>query len=127
MKILLDTNFILTCVKEKIDFERIANELIDEEIEWIVPQEVLNELGNLKDNLANKKKDRDSAKVSFEVLQGVNPKVVDLGGNNPNIDIRIVNYILDKPIVLATLDKGLKQRVKNRILTVRAGKKLEII
>jgi len=44
MRILLDTNFILTCAKEKIDFPSLADEIIDEKIEWVVPQDVLNEL-----------------------------------------------------------------------------------
>ena len=127
MEILLDTNFILTCVKEKIDFVSLADELIDEEIKWVVPQEVLNELGNIKDNPKVKGADKDAAKFSFEILQKLEPEIVELGGKNPNVDIRIVNYILDKPIVLATMDKGLKSRVNNKILTVRAGKKLGIV
>ena len=49
MKILLDTNFILTTMKQKIDFPNLADQLFTEKIEWIVPQQVLNELGNLKD------------------------------------------------------------------------------
>lgn len=127
MDILLDTNFILTCTKQNIDFDSLANNITDEEIKWIVPQEVLNELGNLKDGPHTKKSDKDFAKLSFEILQTINPLIVELKGNNPNIDIKIVNYILDKPIVLATLDKGLKNRVKNRILTIRGKNNLEII
>jgi len=127
MEILLDTNFILTCVKQKIDFANLADELFDEKIDWTVPQEVLNELGCIKDNPHVKRVDKESAKLSFEVLQMLNPVIVELKGKNPNIDIRIVNYILDKPIILATLDKELKGRVKNKILTIRGKKGLEII
>ena len=32
MKILIDTNFILTCMKQKIDFPNLAEELFDEKI-----------------------------------------------------------------------------------------------
>ena len=32
MKILLDTNFVLTAIKQKIDFDSSANELFDEVI-----------------------------------------------------------------------------------------------
>ena len=127
MKILLDTNFILTCVKQKIDFADVANELFDEPIEWIVPQEVLNELGNLKDKKNIKIKDKNAAKLSFEILQSINPEIIKLRGNNPNVDIKIVNYISGKQITLATLDKDLKDRVTNKILTIRNKKNLEII
>ena len=127
MEILLDTNFIVTCAKQKIDFPSIANKIIDEKIEWIVPQDVLNELGNLKDRTGIKTIDKKAAKLSFEILQNLNPRIVELSGKNPNVDIKIVNYILKKPIVLATLDKGLKERVDNQILTIRGKKSLELI
>ncbi len=126
MKILLDTNFILTCVKQKIDFVNLANELFDEKINWIVPQQVLNELGNLKDRAGMKREDKNAAELSFEILQTINPQIVNLG-RNPNVDIGIVNYILNTDIVLATLDRGLKNRINNRILTIRNFKTLEII
>ncbi|MCK4649677.1 hypothetical protein KAT36_00445 [Candidatus Pacearchaeota archaeon] len=127
MKILLDTNFILTCTKQKIDFPEITNQITTEPIEWLVPQDVLNELGVLKDRTGIKIKDRNAAKLSFEIIQNLNPKIIQLPGKNPNIDIKIVNYIIDKPIILATLDKNLKSRVKNKILTIRGKKNLQIV
>jgi rRNA-processing protein FCF1 len=114
-------------MKQKIDFPNLADELFDEEIEWIVPQEVLNELGTLKDRKGMKIKERNAAKISFEILEKINAKVVELGGKNPNVDIKIVNYILGGKIVLATLDRNLKERVTNKILTIRGKKMLEII
>jgi rRNA-processing protein FCF1 len=126
MEILLDTNFILTCTKQKVDFTEIAESIIDEGIKWIVPQQVLNELGNIKDRKESSGKDKDAAKLSFELLQQIAPEIVELK-KNPNVDIAIVNYILDTEIVLATLDKGLKDRIKNRILTIRGKKHLELI
>ncbi len=125
MKILIDTNFVLTAVKQKIDIEAVAAEIIDEEIQWIVPQQVLNELGSLKDAKGMKTTDKEAAALSFDVLQQINPEVVDLG-RNPNVDIGIVNYIMDKDIVLATLDRGLQDRVKNRLLVIRGKKFLEL-
>ena len=127
MKILLDTNFILTCVKQKLDIQEHTNQITSQPIEWLVPQDVLNELGNLKDRLGTKLIDRQAAKLSFDIIQTLNPKIIHLSSRNPNVDIKIVNYILDKPIVLATLDKNLKSRVKNKILTIRGKKRLEII
>ncbi|HDL02231.1 MAG TPA: hypothetical protein ENH20_00170 [Candidatus Pacearchaeota archaeon] len=127
MKILLDTNFIITCVKQKIDIQEATDQTTSQPIEWLVPQDVLNELRNLQDKKRTKETDKQSAKLSFEIIQNLNPKIINLPTKNPNIDIKIVNYILDKPIVLATLDKNLKSRVKNKILTIRGRKNLEII
>ena len=127
MKILLDTNFILTCAKQKIDFENLVHEMIDETIEWLVPQDVLNELGNLKDKVGTRTEDKLASEVSFKILQTLKPKILELPGKNPNIDIKIINYILGTDIVLATLDKGLKSKVDNEVLTIRGKKQLEII
>jgi rRNA-processing protein FCF1 len=127
MKILLDTNFIIATTKQKIDLETLGNKIITERIEWIIPQDVLNELGNLKDTPGTKTADRAAAELSFEIIRTLNPTIVELPGRNPNIDIKIVNYILGKPIVLATLDKNLKSRVTNKILTTRGKGKLELL
>ena len=126
VEIVLDTNFILTCVKQKIDFVDIAEQLINEKITWVAPQQVLDELGQLKDRDGMKRIDREAATLSFDILQGLNPLVVDLG-KNPNVDIGIVNYVLGTDKVVATLDKGLKDRIENKILTIRGKDWLEII
>ena len=127
MQVLIDTNFIIHIVKNKIDLVEEANRVIDQEINWIVPQQVLNELGSLKDTKGTKKVDKDAAKLSFEILQTLNPKIIELN-SNPNVDLAIVSYILDTDIVLATLDKGLKKRVpKNKVLTAKGRKTLELL
>ncbi len=129
MKILLDTNFIWTTAKQKIDFPSLANDIIDEDIEWIVPQEVLNELGNLKDRLGVKTLDKEAACLGFDLLCNITPKptIVDLKLKHQNIDLGIINYLIDKPIVLATMDKGMKRKLDNKILTIRGKKSLELI
>lgn len=126
MEILLDTNFILTCVKQKVDFANIIHDLTDENVKWIVPQQVLNELGCLKDQPGMKTVDKEAAALSFDILQMIKPKIVELG-RGPNVDIGIVNYIRGKNIVLATLDRGLKNRIDNKILSIKGIKSLQII
>jgi rRNA-processing protein FCF1 len=131
MKILLDTNFILTCAKRKIDFEEQTQGLVDEGIEWIVPQEVLNELGNLKDKEGMKGKDKEAAELAFEIVKKVNHCFVEniSKRDKGNVDIMIVNYLIKHDdIILATMDKNLKQRLPHRkFLTVRGDKNLEIV
>jgi rRNA-processing protein FCF1 len=128
MEIVLDTNFILTCAKQGIDFVSLTNKLIDEGIVWVVPQDVLNELGYLKDSSEIGYKDREAARLGFEILQAIDVQVIELKGKNPNVDIKIVNYLLDnKRAVLATLDKDLKKRVKNKILGIKGKSGLVLI
>ena len=127
MKILLDTNFILTCAKEKIDFPSLADEIIDQKISWIVPLDVVNELGALKDRVGMKVQDKNAAKLGFEMMQNLNTEIVQLPGKNPNVDIKIVNYIMGKDIVLASMDRDLKSRIDNKILTVRGKNNVELL
>jgi rRNA-processing protein FCF1 len=128
MDIVLDTNFILTCAKQGINFVSLANELIDEEIIWIIPQDVLNELGDIKDRECTNNNDRGAIELGFELIQSISPKIIELKGKNPNVDIKIVNYLLDnKKTILATLDKDLKKRVKNKILSIKGKKGLVLV
>ncbi len=127
MKILLDTNFILTCVKWNIDFDSRSNEIIDEDIEWIVPLEVLDELKFLKNRAGVRGANKESAGLGLDIVKNLGFKAIELGGKNPNVDMKIVDYINGKNIVLATMDKKLKSRVDNKILTIRGKNNLEIV
>ena len=110
-----------------MDFPSLADKIIDQKINWIIPQDVLNELGELKDRVGMKVHDKDAAKLSFEMLQGLNAEIVQLPSKNPNVDIKIVNYIMDKDIVLATMDKNLKSRIDNKVLTIRGKNGVELV
>tara|TARA_Y100000310_G_scaffold337740_1_gene425602 strand:+ start:15562 stop:15945 length:384 start_codon:yes stop_codon:yes gene_type:complete len=127
MKILLDTNFILTCVKRKIDFISLSEEIFDEPLYWMVPQDILNELMAIKNKLKIKILDKNSANLSLEILKKIDPEIIKLHSKNPNVDEKIIDYLKNKKIVLATMDKNLKKKVKNKILTIRGNKNLEII
>jgi len=117
---LLDTNFILTSIKQKIDF-----------FEWfklngfcvIIPREIINELKMLRDRKKNLL--ALEAKFAFKILKKNKFKVIDLEGDNA--DKLIVKYAKQHPdIIIATLDKEIKDKIKNKIVTIRQGKMLEI-
>jgi rRNA-processing protein FCF1 len=124
MEILLDTNFILTCVRQKIDFFRAGDEIIDEKIRWIVAEEVLKELRDLSRRKGGKIKDKQAAKLGAEIAE----KLKKIKLNNKNVDKGIVDYLSKhKKTVLATLDRELKKKISNKVLTIRAKKFLDII
>jgi len=131
MKILLDTNFILNCAKQKIDFVSLTNELFDEEIEWVIPLEVEKELELISKRKGEKTEDKKSAEISLEITKDFD-KIVLIGDNSiENVDTGIVEYAKqNKGIVVATLDKILKEKLQKypvKILTIRNLKSLEII
>ena len=125
MRVLLDTNFILSCTKQKIDFEDLAEHIFDEKIEWIVPREVLEELEKISKRKGERTRDKESAKISMEIISHLNPLIIEL--NSKNVDDGIVSYLNKNPCVLATLDKELKKRTSCRILTIRLKKYLELL
>lgn len=127
MKILLDTNFIITCAKQNIDFDAIMNGITSEEVEWIVPEEVLGELRGLQFGGKIKIKELNAVTIGIEIVTRLGVEVVKLSDTANDVDTKIVNYLHGKDIVLATLDKFLKSRVKNKILTIRGKKNLELI
>jgi len=125
MQIVLDTNFLLTCAKQKIDFVSIANEKIGEEIKWIVPNEVVLELKDLSSRAGLRGKDKDAAKLALALLDIAKPEFISV--RNKNVDEGIAQFIKGKDIVLATLDKKLKSRIGNRILAIKDMRDLELL
>jgi rRNA-processing protein FCF1 len=122
MEILLDTNFILTSTKQKLDFFSLANELFDENISWIIPKEVIEELKDLSKRKGEKERDKQAAKISLELLNKHKTKKVKLKGDT--VDEGLVNYSNKHEIILATLDKKLKSKAKSGTLTIRGKKNL---
>ena len=125
MKILLDTNFILTCVKQKVDFISLADKLFDESIEWLIPIEVLKELKELSKRKGMKIRDKEAAKLSLKIVKKIKSKKIKLGSKN--VDQGIVNYTKSHNVVLATLDRELKKHTNAKVLTIRRKKSLELI
>jgi len=115
----------LTCVKQKVDFFSIANEGAAEKIKWLIPFEVLAELKDLSTRKDVKGADKDAAKLSLEMVKLISPEIVSV--KNKNVDQGIIDYIKGKDTVLATLDKALKNKVKNKIMVIKDVKRVEII
>jgi len=110
-QILLDTNFILSCMKNKIDFFDYLN---TEGYNVIIPKQVINELEGLK---------KESA---LRLLEKNKFKMISLTGKI--VDNSIINYANKNPsIIIATLDKELQRKIKNRKMIIRGKKRLEII
>ena len=125
MRILLDTNFILTAVKQKIDFESLANGIFNEPLEWIVPLEVTKELEDISQRQGEKIPDKQAAQVALQIIEKYDE--VPLGTDTT--DNGIVRYAKSNKVIIATMDKALKNRFSNnqKILTIRGKNSLEII
>jgi rRNA-processing protein FCF1 len=123
-KVILDTNFILTSVKQKIDF---FEEIKFMGMKILIPEQVINELKIIV-NSKKKLHFREDAKLSLKLLEKESFKKIDLSKYGKNTDKGIKNFAeKNKDIIVATLDKELKNKIKNSKLVIREKKKLEII
>ena len=120
-EVLLDTNFILSCIRDNIDcFE----ELTFMGFRILVPKEVVKELKKIAESKKSLKF-RNDAELALRIIKKEVPKLVSVGGKY--VDSGIVNYLKENPeIVLATMDIALKRKLDNRRGVIRGKKKLEI-
>jgi len=115
-QVLLDTNFILSCVRKKIDFF--------EEIKLmgfgiLIPKEVIREIVKFKEK-------KPEADLALKILEKNNYKKIELAKGH--VDKKIINYAKENPeLIIATLDKEIKDKINNQKLIIRGNKKLEII
>ncbi|MBS3092433.1 hypothetical protein J4466_03370 [Candidatus Pacearchaeota archaeon] len=129
MKILLDTNFILTCTKQKIDlFSELKKEFGNTAI--IIPQQVLDELNKLLIKKSLNTTEKTAAKLSLDLIKKNLVFIIDI--KTKNVDLGVAKYLNsnnDESFYLATLDRNLKKRIKNqktKFLTIRNKKRIEI-
>jgi len=114
--VVLDTNFILNCAKQKIDFFEDIKLM---PLKILIPKQAIVEIKGIA-------KSKDEAKLALELLKNNQFKEIDL--KTKNVDQGIINLARkDKNIVVATLDKELKGKIKNPKLIIREKKRLEIV
>ena len=112
---LLDTNFILSCIRKKIDFfEEI--ELMGFKV--IIPKEVIREIKKFKDK-------KSEASLALKIIENNSHIEIELGRGY--VDKRIIDYAKENPsLIVATLDKEIKDKVKNQKLVIK-GNILEVV
>ena len=110
-QVLLDTSFILTAIKQRIDF---FEELEHRGFEIIIPEQVIREIHGLKSLLA------------LKIIKMNKFRQIDI--KQKEVDSGIIYYARSHPkTIIATLDDEIKRKIKNPKLVIRQKKKLEII
>ena len=121
-QVVLDTNFIMACIKRKIDF---FNEIKFMGYKVLIPKEVIKELKkiiNSKQKLHNK----ETAKIALKIIKLNKFKKIEL--KKKNVDNAIAEFAnSNKGIIVATLDKDLKNKIKGQKMIIRDKKKLEVV
>ncbi len=111
---ILDSSFIVMCIKQKIDF---FEDLKLRGFQIIIPKQVIAEIKRLKNK---------NAELALKILQKNKFKTVDLGKGH--VDKLIIRFAeKNKDAVIATLDREIKSKTKNHKLVIRSKNKLELI
>lgn len=124
MKIILDTNFLIYCAREKLDYAENISNLVNESYELVVPLQVINELEKLRNDKLKKVngKDKAAAGLALDLLEHYNVKKVNPPGKS--VDEAIIDLSLeDKKNIVATLDREMRQII-GRVILINKGKKL---
>jgi len=123
MKIILDTNFIIYCAKNKLDYVEGISELINEHCELVVPLQVINELKQLKNDKWKKVsgKDKTAIDLALQLLKVNNVKEVEIEGNS--VDEGMINLANEnKKNIVCTFDREMRKKLPRVILLNRKKK-----
>ncbi len=120
--VLLDTNFILSCVAQKIEFfEQIQS--MGHKI--IIPEEVIKEMKSI--STSNQAlRFRTAAKLSLMIIENETFIKIKLGTKDVDKGIKKLAEE-DNKLIIATLDRDIKKSNKNKNMVIRNKKTLEII
>jgi len=121
-KVILDTNFILSCIKQKIDF---FEDIKFKGLKILIPIQVIKELEFFSES-DKKLHFKEDAKIALKILKIKKFEKINLGKGK--VDDLIVNFAKENQgIIIATLDQELKNKLQNSKLVIRKKKILEII
>ncbi len=117
-QIILDTNFLVYCAKEKIDYAEELRMLVTGKYELATPDMVIKELEKIKEK-AKKYTDKQSANLALQLLKVNNVKIFK--GDGEYADKAIINA--SEGNIVATLDLGLTDYLERAII-IRGKRKL---
>jgi rRNA-processing protein FCF1 len=121
-QVLLDTNFIISCARQKIDF---FEEIPGMGLEILIPKQVFDEIKKLSKSRKSALV-REEADLALKILNKNKFTLIKLRRND--VDKAIKEFADEnKSVIIATLDKELKDKIQNQKMIIRGVKTLEII
>lgn len=120
---MLDTNFLVSAVKYRLDLRDALTSLFGA-FELIASERLIAELSALASSL---QKDAPHARVALAQLSKLPLKVVPTG--QPVDDWIVASAARDRSVIVATMDRKLRERLKDlkvRVLTIRGKKKISL-
>jgi len=116
MEVILDSNFIVSCVMKGIDF---ISQLEGKGFKILIPREVIQEIKDLRNKV--NRDEKMSIDVALELIDRKKVKKVGLGEG------RVDDWLVRKGkegVYIASLDKEIKRQVPNRVVILAS--KMEV-
>jgi len=121
MKVILDTNFLIYCAKEKLDYVEKIRDLLNEGYDLVVPVQVVEELERLKVK-TKKGRDKIACDLALQLLESNNVEKIEVEGKS--VDDGIINLAnKNSKNIVATLDREMRG-ILGRVILISRGKKL---
>jgi rRNA-processing protein FCF1 len=120
MQVILDSSFIISCIRERIDF---LSQLQEQGFTPVVPREVLQEMKDLRISNRSSREDRLAIDVAFTLLEKSKVKKMSVGQG------KIDDFLIKRGqegIFIATLDNGIKKKIPKRIVLFKAQNKIGV-
>jgi len=122
-RIILDTNFLTIPYQFNVDIFEEIDRIMEEKYELVTLDKVVEEL---KELTKSRSKDAVAAKLGLELIKNKNIKIINT--EDKNVDNVIVS-ISDKNTIVATNDRMLRRKLKNKnvkVLYLRSKRRLEM-
>ena len=114
MEVLLDTSFIISCIRKRIDF---ITQLEEQGFKIKIPKEVIQELKDLRKDSKTSHEDRIAIDVVMEMINNKRIKEIQLG--TKNVDMGLIEKG-KHGYYIATLDGKIKHDVPKKIVIFTA-------
>lgn len=111
MEAILDTNFMISCLRRKIDF---VGRLREEGFTIKVPREVMQELKDLKKKPGISRDSRLIIDLALKMIEE-NKEIKKVGFGEGTVDEGLIK-MGKKGVYIATLDAAVKRAVPNKIV-----------
>ena len=115
----LDTSFIISCIRNKIDFTEKIKFL---GLKILIPIQVIREIDNLAKSGGKLK---EEAEIAKKILNKNNEKEIDLHAKE--VDSGLIDISKNDNYIIATLDREVKKKIKGKVLVIKGKKEIEII
>jgi len=123
MKILLDTNFLLIPSQFKVDIFSEIERIVQDSYKIYILEQTIDELNNIFEK--QKGKNKDAAKLALQLIKQKDLNTIK--NSQKGIVDDIILDIVDNTYIVATQDKELKNKLKDKkikTITLRAKKYL---